>query len=84
LTRQLIFVKIELREGEKMRTFHIWVKNKKTDEVKCKLVKTKSFAGAASEAYLMVASLREKTYTDWDIMSLNDISFSHSSTVPVV
>ena len=67
-----------------MRTFHIWVKNKKTDEVKCKLVKRKSFAGAASDAYLLVVSLREATYTDWDIMSLNDISFSHSSKVPLV
>jgi len=66
------------------RTWHIWVKNKKTNEVKCKLVKRKSFAGAASEAYTMVVSLRETTHTDWDIMSLNDISFSHSSTVPVV
>jgi len=74
---------IKLRE-EKMRTFHIWVKNKKTNEVKCKLVKRKSFAGAASEAYLMVASLREATHAVWDIMSLNDTNFSHNPKVPVV
>jgi len=67
-----------------MRTFHIWVKNKKTDEVKCKLVKRKSFAGAASDAYIMVVSLKEATHADWNIMSLNDISFSHNSKVPVV
>ena len=67
-----------------MRTFHIWVKNKKTDEVKCKLVKTKSFAGAASEAYLLVVSLRQETHNDWAIVSLNDTSFSHRPEVPIV
>jgi hypothetical protein len=66
-----------------MRIFHIWVKNKKTNEVKCKLVKRKSFAGAASDAYLMVVSLRETTHVDWDIMSLNDTSFSHNPKVPI-
>jgi hypothetical protein len=74
---------IRLRE-EKMRTFHIWVKNKKTNEVKCKLVKRKSFASAASDAYLLVVSLRETTHTDWDIMSLNDTNFSHNPKVPIV
>jgi len=67
-----------------MRTFHIWVKNKKTNEVKCKLVKRKSFAGAASDAYTMVVSLKETTHADWSIMSLNDINFLHNPKVPIV
>ena len=67
-----------------MRTFHIWVKNKKTNEVKCKLVEVNNFANAASEGYVFVHTLREETYDHWRIMSISDARFSHDPKVPMV
>ena len=67
-----------------MRTYHIWVKSKTTDEVKCKVVKRNNFTKSVEEAYMLVASLKEKTGIEWDIVSLNDISFSHNPKVPMV
>ena len=66
------------------RTFHIWVKNKITDEVKCKLVKRKSFAGAASDAYILAVSLKEETHADWDIMSINNTEFSYDPKTTII
>jgi hypothetical protein len=66
------------------RTFHIWVKNNKTNEVKCKIVEANSFAGAASQAYFLSHSLRETTKNDWHIMSINNMEFSHDPEIPIV
>jgi hypothetical protein len=66
------------------RTFHIWVKNNKTDEVKCKLVQVHSFSSAASKAFLFQACMRERTEHDWNIMAINDTKFSHDPKIPIV
>jgi len=65
------------------RTFHIWVKNDKTSEVKCKLVQAHSFSGAASDAYFFQVCMRERTEHDWNIMAINDTKFSHDPHIPI-
>lgn len=60
------------------RKFHIWVENKETNEVKCKVVEANNFAAAASEAYYLSHTLQETTGNDWNIVSLNDINFSYN------
>jgi hypothetical protein len=66
------------------RTFHIWVKNDKTNEVKCKLVQAHSFSSAASDAYFFQAYVREKTEHDWNIMAINDTKFSYDPKTPIL
>ena len=66
------------------RTFHIWVKNKKTDEVKCKRVRAKSFSAASSDAHFFHDTLKERTRQDWYIMAINDVDFSHDPKTPII
>jgi hypothetical protein len=67
-----------------VRNFHIWAKNNKTNEVKCKLVKVNSFANAAQAGYMFIDALKQKTRNEWHIMSINDTNFSHDPKALIV
>tara|TARA_Y100000593_G_scaffold17816_1_gene35559 strand:+ start:689 stop:901 length:213 start_codon:yes stop_codon:yes gene_type:complete len=59
------------------RTWHIWVQNIKTGEVRCKIVEASSFGRVGWSAFEFSGDLRVKTNEIWDIMSVNDVDFSH-------
>jgi len=65
-------------------TWHIWVQNSKTGEVRCKLVKGNNFGYAGRAAFEYSGELRVKTDQIWYIMSVNDVDFTHDPKVPIV
>ena len=70
--------------NEKKRTWHIWIKNSVTGEVKCKLFKGKDFGHAGRAAFELSGEQRVKTDQMWYIMSVNDVDFTHDPKVPIV
>jgi len=66
------------------RTWHIWIKNSVTGEVKCKLFKGNDFTTAIRVAFELSGEQRVKTNQLWHIMSVNDVDFSHDPKVPIV
>jgi hypothetical protein len=66
------------------RTFHIWIKNSKTNRLKCKLVQANTFSAAASDAYIFQAYMRQKTEHDWNIMAIDDTNFSYDPHTPIM
>ena len=67
-----------------MRTWHIWVQNNETREVRCKIVEGSNFGYAARAAFEFSGKLRVKTNQVWCIMSVNDTGFSHDPKIPIV
>ena len=70
--------------NEKKRTWHIWVRNSVTGEVRCKIFKGSNFGYAAREAFELSGKQRVKTGQIWYIMSVNDVDFTHDPKVPIV
>ena len=70
--------------SEKKRTWHIWVKNSVTGEVRCKIFKGKNFGFAGRDAFELSGKQRVKTDQIWDIMSVNDVDFTHDPKVPII
>jgi len=66
------------------RTWHIWVKNSETGEVRCKIFKGKDFGFAGRAAFELSGKQRVKTGQIWYIMSVNDVDFTHDPKVPIV
>ena len=66
------------------RTWHIWVKNSATGEVRCKIFKGRNFGYAARGAFELSGKQRVKTGQIWYIMSVNDVDFTHDPKVPIV
>ena len=70
--------------NEKKRTWHIWVKNNETGEVRCKIFKGRNFGQAARAAFELSGKQSVKTDQIWYIMSVNDVDFTHDPKVPIV
>jgi len=70
--------------SEKKRTWHIWVKNSETGEVRCKIFKGSNFGYAARGAFELSGEQRVKTGQIWYIMSVNDVDFTHDPKVTIV
>ena len=66
------------------RTWHIWIKNSVTGEVKCKIVKGNNFGYAGRGAFEFSGEQRVKTDQIWYIMSVSDVGFAHDPEVPIV
>ena len=66
------------------RTWHIWVKNSETGEVRCKIFKGKDFGFAGRAAFELSGKQRVKTGQIWYIMSVNDVDFTVDPHVPII
>ena len=69
--------------SKKKRIWHIWVQNLETGETRCKMTKAASFGRAGWAAFQFSGDLRVKTDQMWDIMSVNDVGFSHDPKKPI-
>ena len=69
--------------SKKKRTWHIWVQNLETGETRCKMTKAHSFGRAGWAAFEFSGDLKVKTNQMWDIMSVNDVGFSHDPKKPI-
>ena len=67
-----------------MRTFHIWLKNIETGEVKCKVVKVANLLETIPPATSFKDLMFERHSGCWKIMSINDTEFTHDPKLPIM
>tara|TARA_R110000824_G_scaffold62527_2_gene165501 strand:- start:780 stop:995 length:216 start_codon:yes stop_codon:yes gene_type:complete len=69
--------------NKEKRTWHIWVQNSETGEVRCKIVKGNDFGHAGRAAFEFSGELRVKTNQIWYIMLVNDVGFTYDPKSPI-
>ena len=65
------------------QTWHLWVQNSETGEVRRKIVKGIDFGYAGRSAFEFLDILMVKTKQIWHIMSVNDVDFTCDPKKPI-